>query len=97
VFDLALRGGRTAATYAQSMPQDCRSSDYPAGALAYAVRHNPWVYFPAGHSSCRQHDQALTAFAQDAAGNRLPDVGFWIPDLEHDARDGTLTAADDWL
>jgi hypothetical protein len=97
VFDLALRGGRTAATYAQSMPDNCRSSDYPAGAPTYAVRHNPWVYFPAGRSSCRQHDQPLTAFARDAASNRLPDVGFLIPDLEHDAHDGTLTAADHWL
>jgi hypothetical protein len=97
VFDLALKAGRTAATYAQTMPGNCHLSDYPRGAPTYAVRHNPWAYFPSGLTACRQHDQPLTAFAHDARANRLPDIGLLIPDLEHDAHDGSLTAADAWL
>jgi phosphatidylinositol-3-phosphatase len=97
VFDLALDAGRTAATYAQSMPANCHDSDYPAGAPRYVVRHNPWAYFPAGRTACLKLDQPLAAFAEDARANALPDIGFLIPDLGHDAHDGTLSAADDWL
>jgi acid phosphatase len=97
VFDLALKAGKTAATYAQSMPGNCGTGDYPNGDGTYAVRHNPWVYFPAGRTNCRQHDQPLTAFRHDATANMLPNVGFLIPDVNHDAHDGTLAAADDWL
>jgi acid phosphatase len=97
VFGLALDAGRTAATYAQSMPGNCHASDYPPDAPKYAVRHNPWVYFPTERADCRRHDQPLRAFASDAKQNVLPDVGFLIPDLDHDAHDGTLSAADTWL
>ena len=97
VFDLALGAGKTAATYAQSMPANCRGSDYPVGAARYAVRHNPWAYFPAGRAACLKHDQPSTAFAADARADALPTIGFLIPDLDHDAHDGTLSEADDWL
>lgn len=100
VFDQALAVGRTAGTYAESMPHNCHASDSPDRSVAtptYAVRHNPWVYFSRGHAGCLAHDQGLAAFARDAAGDRLPDVGFLIPDLDHDAHDGTLAAADAWL
>jgi acid phosphatase len=93
VFDQALAAGRTAGTYADAMPQQChRSNDG-----AYAVRHNPWTYFDTGRQGCLAHDIGLSSFTADAARNSLPDVGFLIPDLDHDAHDGTLSAADDWL
>ena len=97
VFDLALRAGKTAATYAQSMPDNCDASDDTGGGASYAVRHNPWAYFRAGSKGCRQDDQPLAGFAPAAAANALPNVGFLIPDLDHDAHDGTLSAADAWL
>jgi acid phosphatase len=100
VFDQALAVGRTAATYAESMPKNCHVSDFPSrsvGTPKYAVRHNPWVYFPKSRDACLAHDRPLTQFAQDAAGNALPNVGFLIPDLTHDAHDGTLATADGWL
>jgi hypothetical protein len=100
VFDQAIAAGKTARTYAESMPASCHGGDFPAssvGTAKYAVRHNPWVYFSQGRSGCLAHDQGLTAFASDAAHDALPNVGFLIPNVEHDAHDGSLAAADDWL
>jgi acid phosphatase len=100
VFDQALAAGKTAGTYAESMPQSCHVYDYPdrsAGKPTYAVRHNPWVFFSSGRQGCQTHDKGLDSFAGDAAGNALPNVGFLIPNLEHDAHDGSLSAADAWL
>ena len=93
VLSRALRAGRSAATYAESMPQPCTLVDsYP-----YVVRHNPWTYFEADRADCRAHDLDTSTFASDAAHNRLPDVAFLIPNLVHDAHDGSLSSADAWL
>jgi acid phosphatase len=100
VFDQALAAGRTAAAYAESMPKNCHIYDYPDranGVPKYAVRHNPWVYFPSHRADCLAHDFPLTNFAHDAAKNALPNVGFLIPNLDHDAHDGSLSTADVWL
>jgi hypothetical protein len=100
VFDLALKAGKTAATYAESMPKNCHVYDYPdrsVGVPKYAVRHNPWVYFNAGRANCLAHDVMLPQFTKDAAANQLPNVGFLIPNLDHDAHDASLAAADGWL
>ncbi len=100
VFDQALAAGKTAKTYAESMPKNCHVYDYPdrsVGTPKYAVRHNPWVYFPQSRASCLANDVDLTTFAGDAAQNALPNVGFLIPNLDHDAHDGSLATADAWL
>jgi hypothetical protein len=100
VFDQALAAGKTAGTYAETMPENCHVYDSPdraVGTPKYAVRHNPWVYFSAGRSNCLIHDKDTTSFAGDAAGNALPNVGFLIPDLDHDAHDASLADADAWL
>jgi len=100
VFDQALSANKTAGTYAESMPKNCHVYDHPdraVGSPKYAVRHNPWVYFSAGRDDCLDHDKALPQFAHDAAANDLPNVGFLIPNLEHDAHDGSLATADAWL
>jgi acid phosphatase len=96
VFDQAIAARKTAATYAESMPRNCdvRAS---ADGSRYAVRHNPWAYFPRGRTDCLAHDENLASFAGDAAHNTLPNVGFLIPNLDHDAHDGSLAGADSWL
>lgn len=93
VFSQAIRAGRTATTYAQAMPRRCQTSD----AYPYAVKHNPWAFFRAQRGMCRRHDVNASAFVRDARANQLPNVGFLIPDLQHDAHDGTLARADAWL
>jgi hypothetical protein len=100
VFDQALAAGKTAGTYAESMPKPCHVYDYPdrsVGTPLYAVRHNPWVYFQSHRNDCLAHDKDLTTFAGDAAKNALPNVGFLIPNLVHDAHNASLGAADSWL
>jgi hypothetical protein len=93
VFTQAREAGRTAGTYAESMPSPCSTvNSYP-----YAVRHNPWTYFTADQAACVAHDVSTTTFLADARHDRLPDVGLLIPDLLHDAHDGSLAAADTWL
>jgi acid phosphatase len=67
----------------------------PAG--TYAVKHNPWAYFPAEASSCEQDDVPLIAFGTDVGAGRLPTVGMVIPDLCNDAHDCSLGQADNWL
>jgi acid phosphatase len=82
------------------MPGACHLYDFPdqsIGTPTYAVRHNPWAYFPRGRTHCLAHNRTLAPFARDAAHNALPDVGLLIPDLDHDAHDGSLAAADSWL
>jgi acid phosphatase len=95
VFRQALRAGRTAKVYADAMPRRCALTDHGT----YAVRHNPWTYFaaPADRAACRRYDVPVTRLAADAAAGALPNVGFVIPDLIHDAHDGSLSQADRWI
>jgi len=93
VFGQALARGRTAGLYAQSMPGTCATS--PSG--PYAVKHNPWAYFVNERKGCRAHDLPMTPFGADVTAGDLPRVGMVIPDLDHDAHDGTLKKADRWF
>jgi acid phosphatase len=93
VFDQAIAAGKTAGTYAETMKRDCDVYGTPK----YAVRHNPWVYFSHGRRNCLVHDRDLARFATDVAHNALPNVGFLIPNLDHDAHNGSLATADSWL
>ncbi|KQZ70780.1 hypothetical protein ASD66_14530 [Nocardioides sp. Root151] len=100
IFGLALDAGKTARTYAESMPENCHGEDHPektVGKPIYAARHNPWVYFTAEREQCLRNDVDLTSFAADVAADDLPNVGFLIPDLTHDAHDASLSEADAWL
>jgi acid phosphatase len=97
VFDQALDNGKTAKAYAEDMPKPCHVYDYPADKPSYAVRHNPWVYFDSSRQRCLTNDVPLTDFSKDAAGNDLPNVGFLVPNLCHDAHSCPLSSADDFL
>jgi phospholipase C len=93
VFGQALAAGRTARVYAQSMSGHCSA----ALGSGYAPKHNPWVYFGAETSSCRKYDVPAKSFLDDARANALPNAGMLVPDLAHDAHNGTLATADKWL
>jgi hypothetical protein len=93
VFGQALARGRSAALYAQSMPGRCATS--PSG--AYAVKHNPWAYFVRERKGCRAHDLPMSRFGAAVSAGSLPRVGMVIPDLDHDAHDGSLKKADRWF
>lgn len=93
VFRQARRQHRTARTYADAMPHRCALTN----AGTYAVRHNPWTYFTPDRAACRRNDVPATRLAHDAATGTLPNLGFVIPDVIHDAHDGTLAQADAWI
>jgi phosphatidylinositol-3-phosphatase len=100
VFDQALASGHTAKTYAESMPSNCDTSSQDL----YAVKHNPWAYFTAGHAGCEKFDVPIGdpnsgALATDIATGNLPNVGMVIPNLCNDAHNDScsLTTADEWL
>ncbi|MCL2541718.1 MAG: alkaline phosphatase family protein [Nocardioidaceae bacterium] len=93
VFGRAITAGRTAGLYAESMPHNCTLD--PAG--RYAVKHNPWAYFPSERSQCSKHDVPLSHLAGDISNGRLPNVGMVIPNLCDDAHDCSLAVANRWL
>ena len=93
VFGQALANHRSAATYAQNMPRRCATT----ASGPYAVKHNPWAYFVGERRQCRAHDFPMGRFGRDVSAGTLPRVGMVIPDLNHDAHDGTLGTADTWF
>jgi len=93
VFGRALATGHTAKLYAETMPANCS----PTSVGRYAVRHNPWTYFPSEAASCSSHDVPLSAFAGDISHGRLPNVGMVIPNLCNDAHDCALSVTNTWL
>lgn len=93
VFGQALHNGRTAATYAESMPARC--GGYRSG--TYAPKHNPWTYFVRERTGCNAHNVGMTAFGTAARTGRLPRVGMVVPNLCHDAHDCSLATADGWF
>ncbi len=98
VFDQALNAGKTAKTYVDSMPTRCAATS----SNTYAVKHNPWPYFTDSRRRCRRYDVPVGrpragALHHDIQNASLPNVGFVIPNLCHDAHDCSLTRADSWL
>jgi acid phosphatase len=62
-------------------------------------RHNPakWYSDVANSPQLQMNMVPFTQFAKDMAANQLPDYSLIIPDVVHDAHDGTLAQADTWL
>jgi phospholipase C len=98
VFGQALAAGKTAKVYAESMPANCARSD----SGSYVVRHTGWPYYADERAGCQagqvpMGDPATGALADDLTAGTLPTIGWAIPNLDHDAHDGTLAQADTWL
>ena len=94
VFSQAIEAGGTATIYAEGMPSTCLAVN---GGDQYAVRHNPWTYFPDERADCEQHDISSERLRADAAAGDLPTVGVVVPNLCNDAHDCSLNTADGWL
>src|SRR5262249_42730368 len=88
--------GKTWKSYAESLP----SVGYVGGnAYPYVKSHNPFAYFSDVRNSSNERLNLvpLTHFASDLSNHRLPGYSFIVPNLLHDAHDGSLAAADTWL
>jgi phosphatidylinositol-3-phosphatase len=95
VFDQAIAAGKTAKTYAESMPSNCGL----VTVSPYAVKHNPWAYFgsSATRANCTKFDVSTATLQTAESTNTLPNAGFVVPNLANDAHNGTLATADTWL
>jgi len=91
-----VHAGKSWKAYEESIP----SAGYLGGDVApYVRRHNPFSYL-----SDVQNDPSQAAnivpfsqFASDLSSNTLPQFSFISPDVNDDAHNGTLAAADSWL
>lgn len=93
VFGQALARGGTAGVYADAMPGDCVTQAQGT----YAVKHNPWAYFPGERRGCLAHDLPLDRLWAAVRLGRLPNAGMVVPDICHDAHSCSLAVADGWL
>ena len=87
---------KTWKSYAESLP----SPGYLGlSSGAYVKRHNPIAYLTdvANSSVERQRLVPFTQFSKDLASQSLPTFSFIVPNVLHDAHNGSLAAADSWL
>jgi acid phosphatase len=91
-----VNAGKSWKAYEESIP----SPGYLGGdASPYVRRHNPFSLLSDVQNNTSQAASIVpfTQFATDLANNSLPNYSFIAPDLNNDAHDGTLAAADSWL
>src|SRR5215831_816235 len=96
IFRELTKAGVSWRVYADSMPRQ----GYMGGdSGAYAERHNPakWYSDVINSPALQQNMVPFTQFAADLAANRLPAYSIIVPDVNHDAHNGTLGQADSWL
>jgi phosphatidylinositol-3-phosphatase len=96
IFRALTAAGVSWKVYADSLPHQ----GYMGGDLgAYVERHNPakWYSDVINNPQLQQNIVPFTQFATDMAANQLPAYSLIIPDVNHDAHNGTLAAADTWL
>ena len=91
-----LAAGKTWKEYSEAIPYQ---GYYGGDTGEYAERHNPLSYMSDVRNDPAQQQNLVpfTQLATDIANHALPNYGFIVPDLLHDAHDGTLAMADTWL
>lgn len=96
IFRELSKAGLTWKVYAESLPQTGYLLDGP---LPYANRHNPAVWYSdiVNSKAMQQNIVPFTELAKDIANNTLPNYILIVPNLNHDAHDGSPKQADDWL
>ena len=96
IFRQLIQAGRSWRVYADSLPS---IGFMGANAGNYVKRHNPAVWYSdvINDSAQQQNVVPFTQFAGDLASDNLPDYAVIVPDLQHDAHDGTPQMADQWL
>ncbi|MFF1633719.1 alkaline phosphatase family protein [Leifsonia sp. NPDC058248] len=95
--DSLVKAGLSWRMYAESMPKPCD----PCDPGEYAVKHNPFLYYPSvTHDavSCAQHVVPFTQFATDlSSAPGLPAFSFISPNLCNDMHDCSVATGDAWL
>jgi len=91
-----IAAGKTWKEYSDSLPYQ----GYDGGDTGeYSEHHNPLSYMSDVRNDPQQQQNLVpfTQLATDIANHALPNYGFIVPNLLHDAHDGTLAQADAWL
>ena len=91
-----VKAGKSWKAYEESIP----SAGYLGGdATPYVRRHNPFSFLSDVQNDTSQAANIVpfTEFASDLANKALPQFSFIAPDVNDDAHNGTLAAADSWL
>ena len=90
-----LTAGKTWKSYAESLPY----AGYTGGNTgSYVKRHNPFAYLSdVVHSNEKFNLVPFTQFSTDLNNDHLPNFSFIVPNVLHDAHNGTLADADAWL
>ncbi|HET9743136.1 MAG TPA: alkaline phosphatase family protein [Terriglobales bacterium] len=91
-----ISAGKSWKSYAENLPRP----GYTGGDTnAYSEHHNPFSYFSDVRNSSNERDNLapFSQFQSDVANHQLPDFSFVVPNLNHDAHNGSLGQADAWL
>src|SRR5215831_5572522 len=90
-----VNANKTWRSYAEGLP----SAGYLGGDVyPYFRHHNPFTYFSDLQGTMQAGNVVpFSQFASDLRAGTLPDFAFIAPNALHDAHDGTLAAADQWL
>lgn len=96
IFRELNKAGMSWNVYADSLPN---AGFMGTSSGEYVKRHDPALWYSdiVSNSAQRQNVIPFTQFAVDLAANNLPDYAMIVPNLKHDAHDGTPEAADQWL
>jgi acid phosphatase len=96
IFRELNRTGLSWKVYAESLPE---VGWMKGNSALYAVRHNPAAWYSDVIDSPAEQRKIVpfAEFASDVAHNQLPNYSLIIPNLDHDAHNGTLLQADHWL
>ena len=100
IFREINKAGMTWKLYAESLPNagfmGVSASDSTG---TYVKRHNPaaWYSDVVNDPAQQQNIVPFTQFANDLKAGQLPNYSIIIPNLLHDAHDGTPLMADQWL
>ncbi len=97
IAEAVAQSGRSWKSYAEGMPAPCRTEN----SGRYAVRHNPFMYYPgvtADQGSCASHVVPFTQLEADLkSASTLPNFVLISPDLCNDMHDCPVKTGDDWL
>lgn len=88
--------GRSWKAYEESMPRPCATKD----SGAYAVRHDPFVYFDdvrGDAGRCASHVVPLPQLTADLRSGHIPEFAFITPNVRDDMHDGSVEEGDRWL
>lgn len=97
IVDRIEQSGRSWKMYAESMPAPCTAGN----SGKYAVRHNPFMYYPGvtgDRNHCAAHVVPFSQFSADlASAATLPNYVFISPNLCNDMHDCPVETGDAWL